>query len=148
MYGDVSEQTLRTLADRIRNEITDKKNITHATISGIRPYEISIEVSEENLRRYNLSFDQVTRAVRNSSLDIPAGSVKTSGGEILVRTKGQRYYGLEFEKIIVVTRNDGTRIRLSDIATVRDEFQEMDLSARFDPRRQGRAVRSRRRIAA
>jgi len=135
LYGDVSEQTLRTLADRIRNEITDKKNITHATISGIRPYEISIEVSEENLRRYNLSFDHVTRAVRNSSLDIPAGSVKTSGGEILIRTKGQKYYGLEFEEIIVVTRNDGTRIRLSDIATVRDEFQDMDLSARFDGER-------------
>ena len=135
LYGDVSEQTLRTLADRIRNEITDKKNITHATISGIRPYEISIEVSEENLRRYNLSFEKVTRAVRNSSLDIPAGSVKTSGGEILVRTKGQKYYGLEFEEIIVVTRNDGTRIRLSDIATVRDEFQDMDLSARFDGER-------------
>jgi len=135
LYGDVSEQTLRTLADRIRNEITDKENITQATISGIRPYEISIEVSEENLRRYNLSFDQVTRAVRNSSLDIPAGSVKTSGGEILVRTKGQKYYGLEFEEVIVVTRNDGTRIRLSDIATVRDEFQDMDLSARFDGKR-------------
>ncbi|HCO92797.1 MAG TPA: AcrB/AcrD/AcrF family protein [Phycisphaerales bacterium] len=135
LYGDVSEQTLRTLADRIRNEITDKENITQATISGIRPYEISIEVSEENLRRYNLSFDQVMRAVRNSSLDIPAGSVKTSGGEILVRTKGQKYYGLEFEEVIVVTRNDGTRIRLSDIATVRDEFQDMDLSARFDGKR-------------
>ena len=135
LYGDVSEQALRTLADRIRDDITDKENISLATISGIRPYEISIEVSEENLRRYNLSFDQVTQAVRNSSLDIPAGSVKTTGGEILVRTKGQKYYGLEFEKIIVVTRNDGTRIRLSDIATVRDEFQDMDLSARFDGKR-------------
>jgi multidrug efflux pump subunit AcrB len=135
LYGDVSEQALRTLADQIRDDITDKENITLATISGVRPYEISIEVSEENLRRYNLSFEKVTQAVRNSSLDIPAGSVKTSGGEILVRTKGQRYYGLEFEKIIVVTRNDGTRIRLSDIATVRDEFEDMDLSARFDGKR-------------
>jgi len=135
LSGDVSEQTLRTLADQIRDEITAKKNITHATISGIRPYEISIEISEENLRRYNLSFDQVTRAVRNSSLDIPAGSVKTSGGEILIRTKGQKYYGLEFEKVIVVTRNDGTQIRLSDIATVKDDFKDMDLSARFDGKR-------------
>ena len=132
VYGDVTEQTLRILADQIRDDITDKENITLATTSGVKPYEISIEVPEENLRRYNLSFDQVTQAVRNSSLDIPAGSVKTSGGEILVRTKGQRYYGLEFEKIIVVTNNDGTEIRLSDIATVKDEFEDVDLSARFD----------------
>ncbi|UCG56081.1 MAG: efflux RND transporter permease subunit [Phycisphaerales bacterium] len=135
VYGDVSEHVLKRLADQIRDELTVKGNITHATISGVRPYEISVEVSEENLRRYGLSFDQVAAAVRNSSLDIPAGSVKTSGGEILVRTKGQKYYGLEFEKIIVVTRPDGTQIRLSDIATVRDEFQDVDLSARFDGKR-------------
>jgi multidrug efflux pump subunit AcrB len=135
LYGDVSEQALRTLAEQIRDDITDKENISLVTISGVRPYEISIEVSEENLRRYNLSFDQVTQAVRNSSLDIPAGSVKTSGGEVLVRTKGQKYYGPEFEKVIVVTRNDGTQIRLSDIATVRDDFEDVDLSARFDGKR-------------
>ncbi len=132
VYGDISEWTLRKLADQIRDELTSKDNITHAEVSGVRPYEISIEVPEENLRRFGLSFDQVTAAVRNSSMDIPAGSVKTAGGEILVRTKGQKYYGPEFEKIVVVTRNDGTEIKLSDIAVVRDDFQDVDLASRFD----------------
>jgi len=132
VYGDVSEDALKKLADQVRDDLTAKENITQVTISGVKPYEISIEVPEENLRRYRLSFDQVVMAVRNSSLDIPAGLVKTSGGEILVRTKGQKYRGLEFEKIIVVTRNDGTRISLSDIARVKDEFEDVDLSARFD----------------
>jgi multidrug efflux pump subunit AcrB len=132
VYGDVSERTLRKLADQIRDELTSKENITLASVSGVRPYEISIEVPEENLRRYGLSFDQVAAAVRSSSLDIPAGSVKTAGGEILVRTKGQKYYGPEFEKIIVFTRNDGTEIRLNDIATVRDDFEDVDLASRFD----------------
>lgn len=133
--GDVSEKTLKKLADEIRDDLTAMDNISQVSISGVRPYEISIEVSEENLRRYNLSFDQVSRAVSNSSLDIPAGSVKTSGGEILVRTKGQRYYGREFEKIIVLTRNDGTKVRLGDIATVRDDFADVDLYAKFDGKR-------------
>ncbi len=132
VYGEVSEWTLRKLADQIRDELTSKDNITHATISGVRPYEISIEVPEENLRRYGLSFDQVTTAIRNSSLDIPAGSVKTAGGEILVRTKGQKYYGPEFERTVIVTRNDGTEIKLSDIAVVRDDFEDVDLASRFD----------------
>ena len=133
--GDVSEKTLRILAEQIRDDLTARPNISQVAIAGVRPYEISIEVSEESLRRYNLSFDQVTRAVRNSSLDTPAGSVKTSGGEILVRTKGQMYYGPEFERIIVVTRNDGTQIRLGDIATVKDAFADVDLYARFDGKR-------------
>ena len=133
--GDVLEKTLRELADQVRDDLTAKENISQVSIKGVRPYEISIEVSEENLRRYNLSFDQISRAVRNSSLDTPAGSVKTPGGEILVRTKGQRYYGPEFEKIIVLTRNDGTTVRLGDIAVVRDEFEDVDLFSKFDGKR-------------
>lgn len=135
LYGDVSERTLKTLADQVRDELTTKENISQVSLSGVRPYEISIEVPEENLRRYNLSFDQVSQAVSRSSLDIPGGSVKTSGGEILVRTKGQRYYGPDFEQIVVLTRNDGTRVRLGDIATVRDAFEDVDLYAKFDGRR-------------
>ncbi len=135
IFGDVTEKTLRKLADQIRDDLTMMENISQVNIAGVRPYEISIEVSEENLRRYNLSFDQVSRAVSNSSLDIPAGSVKTTGGEILVRTKGQRYYGPEFEDIIVLTRNDGTKVRLGDIAKVRDDFEDVDLYARFDGKR-------------
>jgi multidrug efflux pump subunit AcrB len=131
VHGDIPEKVLRKLADQVRDDLTAKENISQVTVAGVRPYEISIEVSEENLRRYNLSFDQVTAAVRASSLDIPAGRVKTSGGEILVRTKGQKYYGPEFEKIVVVTRNDGTIVRLGDIAQVRDDFEDVDLYSKF-----------------
>ena len=133
--GDVSERTLKKLAEQIRDDLTVMDNISQVSLSGVRPYEISIEVSEENLRRYNMSFEKVSRAVRDSSLDLPAGSVKTTGGEILIRTKGQKYYGPEFEKIIVLTRNDGTKVRLGDIATVRDDFEDVDLYAKFDGKR-------------
>ena len=132
LYGDVSEKTLRELAQEVRDDITAMDNISQADISGVRPYEISIEVSEETLRKFGLSFDEVAKAVGSSSLDIPGGSVKTSGGEILVRTKGQRYIGKEFEKIVVLTRNDGTEIRLGDIAEVIDGFEDTDVSSRFD----------------
>jgi len=135
LYGDVPERTLRELADQIRDDLTAMDNISQVKLVGVRPYEISIEVSEQTLRRYNLTFDQVAQAVRASSLDIPAGSVKTAGGEVLVRTKGQKYRGPEFEQIVVLTRPDGTKLRLGDIATVRDEFEDMDLYAKFDGER-------------
>ncbi|MBL7187893.1 MAG: efflux RND transporter permease subunit [Phycisphaerae bacterium] len=135
VYGDVPEKVLRQLADQIRDDLTAKENISQVNIAGVRPYEISVEVPEENLRRYNLSFDQVTRAIRNSSLDTPAGSVKTTGGEILVRTKGQKYYGPEFEKIVVLTGNDGTIVRLGDIATIKDDFEDVDLYSKFNGKR-------------
>ncbi|MHC4395514.1 MAG: efflux RND transporter permease subunit [Planctomycetota bacterium] len=135
LYGNVSEKTLKKLADRVRDDLTALGNISQVDVAGVRPYEISIEVSEENLRRYGQSFDHVAAVVRNSSLDIPAGSVKTTAGEILVRTEGQKYYGPEFEKIIVITKNDGTKVRLGDIAVVRDDFEDVDLYSKFDGKR-------------
>jgi multidrug efflux pump subunit AcrB len=132
LYGDVPERTLKNLAEHMRDDLTATPIISQVDVAGARKYEISIEVSEENLRRYGLSFDDVTRAVGGSSLDLPGGSVKTRGGEILIRTKGQMYRGREFEEIVVKTNTDGTEILLEDIATVVDGFEDSDLVARFD----------------
>jgi multidrug efflux pump subunit AcrB len=135
LSGEASEKTLKALAERVRDELTAKDGISQVEISGVRNYEISIEVSEEALRRYGLSFQQVSNAVAMSSLDLPGGAVKTSGGEILLRTKGQMYRGSEFEDIVVVTRPDGTRVYLADVATVVDGFEDTSTATRFDGKR-------------
>ena len=135
LAGDASEKTLKALAERVRDELTAKEGISQVEISGVRNYEISIEVSEEALRRYGLSFQQVSNAVAMSSLDLPGGAVKTSGGEILLRTKGQMYRGSEFEDIVVLTRPDGTRVQLADVATVVDGFEDTSTATRFDGNR-------------
>lgn len=135
LYGDVPEATLKELAERMRDELTALPEISQIELSGIRRYEISIEVPEEALRRHGLSLSDVARAVAESSLDLPGGSVKTDGGEILIRTKGQRYYGQEFERISVLTQADGTKLRLGDIARVLDGFEDSDLASYFDGQR-------------
>jgi len=132
VYGDATERALREQAEAIREELLSSPEITQVDLSGVRPYEISIEVSEENLRRYNLTLDQIARRVRRASLDLPGGTIKTERAEILLRTKERRYEGPEYADIVVMTRPDGTRVRLGDIADVRDTFAETDLSARFD----------------
>jgi multidrug efflux pump subunit AcrB len=132
--GEVDELNLRAVAQRVRDEIAELPGITQVEIAFSRPFEISIEVSEDNLRRYGLSFDQVAAAVRRSSLDLPGGSIKTGGGEILLRTKGQAYRGHEFDDIVVVARRDGTRVTLGQVATVVDGFEDIDLVASFDGR--------------
>ena len=135
LSGEASEKTLKALAERVRDELTALEGISQVEIAGVRNYEISIEVSESALRRYGLSFDQVAAAVGASSLDLPGGAVKTRGGEILLRTKGQRYRGSEFEDIVVVTRPDGTQLTLADVATVVDGFEDTDTATRFDGKR-------------
>ncbi len=132
LSGDAPERTLKELADRIRDELAALPTVTQVGVSGARPYEISIEVSEAALRRHGLRFDQVAAAVRRSSLDLPGGSIKTRGGDILLRTKGQAYRGAEFEEIVVLTRGDGTRVYLRDVASVVDGFADTDQKLMFD----------------
>jgi multidrug efflux pump subunit AcrB len=130
--GNADERTLKVLGERVRDEIASLPGVTNVELANARPFEISIEVSEDALRRHGLSFDQVATAVRHSSLDIPGGSIKTEAGEILLRTKGQAYRGAEFENLVLLTRPDGSRLLLGDVARVVDGFEETDQSARFD----------------
>ena len=130
--GDTDERTLKTLALEMREEIAAMDGISQVEVAYVRADEISIEVSEQTLRRYGLTLDQVANAVRRSSLDLPGGTIRAGGGEILVRTKGQAYRGSEFENIVVVSAADGTTITLGEIATIIDGLEEGDLSVRFD----------------
>ena len=134
LFGEVDRKTLSSLAERVRDDLTATENVSQAEVKGLPPHEISIEVSEMDLRRYGLSFAQVAAAVRRSSLDLPGGSVKTDGGEILLRTEGQMYRGTEFEEIVILSRADGTRVLLRDVATVLDDFEDNDIASRFDGR--------------
>ena len=133
--GNTEEATLKVLSERVRDEVLALPGITQVEIGAARPYEISIEVSEVALRRYGLTFDEITQAVRSSSLDLPGGSIRTDGGEVLLRTTGQAYRGRQFQDLVLRTRPDGSRITVGDVARVVDGFAETDQSARFDGER-------------
>ena len=130
--GNTDEKTLKRLGEQVRDEIMDLPGITHAELVNARDYEISIEVSEEALRRHNLTFDFVAQSVRRFSLDLPGGSLKTETGDILLRTKGQAYVGQDFEKLPLLTKPDGTKLYLEDVATVVDGFTDTDEWAFFN----------------
>lgn len=132
VYGDVSEKALHEVAEKIRDDLIDTDAISLADLVGVRNYEISVEVSEENLRRYGISFDHVVNAIQTGSVDLPGGAIKTSQGEILVRSKGQLYTGRQFEELPLITLNDGTIIRLGQVASVIDGFEDTDIKTRFN----------------
>lgn len=131
--GDLPEHELRVVAERVRDELVDLEEITQVELDGVRPYEISIEISEQTLRQYNLTLEQVASAVRRTSLDLAAGAVRTSGGEVLIRTQGQARAGSEFEDI-VVRGESGTRLTVKDLGVVRDGFSEDPLEFRYNGR--------------
>ena len=135
LYGDLSERDLKELGKRVRDDIAGLPEVSAADLQGVRPYEISIEIDEATLQRYQLSFNQVAAALRASSIDVPAGTLKTDSGQVVLRTKGRAYTGKEFEDIVVLTAEDGTRVKLGDIAKVDDGFDESPFLSRFNGKR-------------
>lgn len=132
VYGKLAEHTLREQAEQIRDDLLALPEVTQTSLSGVRPYEISIEIPEANLRRYHITLDEVAARVRRASLDLPGGAIRAAGGEILVRTPERRETGPAYGDIVVIAQPDGTTVRLGEIATVRDAFRETDTVALFD----------------
>ncbi|MGB0610233.1 MAG: efflux RND transporter permease subunit, partial [Verrucomicrobiales bacterium] len=149
--ANTTEQTLRGYADKIRDGMLSyvppkpdnwldklissfggEGGVSQVELSGIRPYEISIELSDDAMNAYGISFDDVANAVRSSSIDLPGGAVRTEAGEILIKTESKRYNAEQFESIPILSRADGTIVLLSNIANVIDGFEDIDLISRFN----------------
>ena len=135
VHGDVPERALKELAYDVEEGISALPEVSLAEVSGARPYEVSVEVPVSRLRALGLTLEDVALAVRQGSMELSAGRVSTGDEEILVRTLGRNYDQGDFEDIIILTRPDGTSVRLSEIATVRDGFADTDLSVRYNGRR-------------
>ena len=132
VYGEVPEKVLKVTAERVRDDLRHAKDISQVDLAGVRADEISIEVPERVLRSHGLTLGQVSEAVRRSSLDMPGGSVKSEDGEMLVRIRGLKYTGREYEDVVVLTRPDGTNLKLGQIATIVDGFEDSDRISRFN----------------
>lgn len=149
----VDEITLTRLAEKIRDDLLaydpgkpesvgeflatlfrGKPGISQVTIAGTRDFEISIEVSEDRLRKFGLTHREVSEAVRRTSVDLPGGSVKAESGELILRALGKRYDAADFRTIPVAVRGDGSQILLEDVADVVDGFEDVDLASSFDGR--------------
>ncbi|MFC1868437.1 efflux RND transporter permease subunit [Thermodesulfobacteriota bacterium] len=132
LYGDAPESTIKRLAQKIKDDITNLPEVTLAEVRGTREEEIHIEISEGTLNRYGLTLNRIADAVKRASMDLPAGSIKTTGSEILIRTKGRRYYASEYQDIAVITNPDGSKVTLGQIADLRDGFEDSDRHSLFN----------------
>ncbi|NOZ53174.1 MAG: efflux RND transporter permease subunit [Gammaproteobacteria bacterium] len=130
--GPANERTLKQIAERIRDDLVELPSITQVETINIRPYEISIEVSDNALHSYNLSFSEIADSVQRSSLDLAGGVVKTPTGDVLLRSQGQAYWGKHFEQMLLRTEPDGSSITIGDVAEVIDGFEQSDLEGKFN----------------
>jgi multidrug efflux pump subunit AcrB len=132
IHGEVEPTVLHEIGEQARDRLLADDGISYVELGGVRPLEIAIELSQENLRRYGLTLPQVAQRVRSTALELPAGAVKTAAGDVLLRTAERRNLGREFADITVATSRDGTALALGDIAEIGDGYAEVDYETFFD----------------
>ena len=132
LYGDMSYYQLKELGNDIKDEL---QNLPHVNLvdfySGL-DYEIGIEISPDKLREYGLTFRDVSNAVQSFSTNMSAGQIRSDTGYISMRVEKQAYRGGEFEKLPLITLPDGAQIKLGDVATINDGFEEGLLYSKYN----------------
>ncbi len=126
-YGHLPERQLRAAGERLRDDLLATNQVSDVVLNGVRAYEMSIEISEEALQRFGLSFETVAQRVSSASLDLAGGTLRTANGEILLRTPAKRTTREEFESIPILTQTDGSTVLLGGVATIRDGFVDGEL---------------------
>jgi multidrug efflux pump subunit AcrB len=132
VYGELTKPERKALGDQVYDEVLALPEVKDLNLYGAGTYEISIEVKEDRLRELNLTLSEVANAVRVSSLDLPAGIIRSEAGNVLIRTEGKAYVGQDFENIVLRSQVDGTQLLLSDVAEVRDGFTDTIFLNHFD----------------
>ncbi|WP_111977979.1 efflux RND transporter permease subunit [Algibacillus agarilyticus] len=130
--SEYSELEIRKFAENVRDDLLKIEGITQVELDGVRNYELTIEIAQDKLQQYNLTLNQIASAIGSSSVDASAGNMRTSGGDILLRSKGQAYYKDEFAHIVIKTLPDGSVLTLNDIASISDAFEETPIKTRFN----------------
>lgn len=131
-FGDFDDQTLKALGKQLRDDILAIPGVTKTALRGTRKDELSIEVKPEKLMEYGISLPEISDAIRAANLDLPAGRIKTDEANVAVRTLGEEDEAVPLSETIVRSDASGKVIRLSDIADVRDTFEDVDVISRFD----------------
>lgn len=135
LHGEVPEETLRYWSETIEDELRLVDGVAQTSLSGIRDYQISIEIPETALRQYGLSLEDVQGAITRFSTDIPAGTVEAAQGDILLRVQEKRYEGQGFEEIVLRNLPDGSVLKIGDIGKVVDGFEDTNLISKFNGER-------------
>ncbi len=132
LHGPADEKVLRDTTERLRERIALVDGGANNFIAGSRNPEVSIELSEDALRRYDLTFGDVTQAVRGTSLDASSGRVRTEDGDFQLSVRNEAESAIDFAKVILRETPQGGSITLGDVARIDDSFEDVNLYSKLD----------------
>jgi len=131
LYGQVDRLELQRAGNDLRLKLTQLPGLQLTNQISKIPEQVTIEISEDALRRYNLTFNEISQAISGSSVNLSAGTVETTGGNLQLRARNLADSKSEFEKIIVRQTSNGGTVTVGDVANVIDGFDDNKFAAAF-----------------
>lgn len=125
LFGETDLFNIKFIAENLRDELLATPEISQVAIQGLPNLEVSIEVSEADLRRFQLTFGEISRAVASANINISGGKLETRDEEILIRAYGKKYFANEMLNLVVRGNPDGTVIYLKDVATIKEQWEDV-----------------------
>lgn len=135
LHGGTELKNLKRFADQIEYDLLASGLISQVKIQGLPPLELSVEVSEDNLRRYGLRFDELAAALRGNNLDLSGGSIKSDKEELLIRSRAKSHNPLTIGELVLRQRPDGSVLRVRDVATVKEQFADQPSKTIYNGKR-------------
>lgn len=132
LHGDMPEREMKKIAEDMRDDILDVKNVAKVELGGVREREIWVEVEPNKLIGYHMSLSQVIDALKAKNLDLTGGSVDIGRSEYIIRTKEEFNDPQEVKNVIVRSNTYGGSIRIKDVANVTDTFEEPEVLSRLN----------------
>ncbi len=124
IYGNADLWALKERAEDFRDDLLMMDGISQVTVSGLPQREIEISVDEEQLRRFNLTFNEISSVIRTSNIDISGGSIITADERLLIRAYGRRDYAHEIRSLVLRANSDGSLLHIGDVAEVKERWED------------------------
>ncbi len=122
--ADVDLMALKEYGQRIEEDFFNSGVMSQIDLSGFPQPEISVEITEEQLLRYNLTFDDIIRAIQANNRDVSGGQIKSDEEELLIRLRSRSTDPNKIGNIIVKAQEDGGYLRIRDVAEVKKKFAD------------------------
>lgn len=132
LYGETDLFNLKYVAEQIRDDFLDSPEISQVTITGLPNIEFAVEVKESDMRRYEMTFDEISAAIAAANINISGGKLETKDEEILIRTWGRKYFAKQLHSIVVRGTADGTVVYLRDIANIKEKWEDVPNRVSFN----------------
>jgi multidrug efflux pump subunit AcrB len=120
------------LATKVEQELLNTKEITEIAKQGFPTKEISINVHEDDLLRYGISFQEVSAAVSSKNLDLTTGLIRGESQEMNIRANDRGLTEEEIGDIIVRSSTKGDLVRVKDVADIRLGYSEDSQESSFN----------------